>query len=104
MTVFDIIVGVPLLLLFFGGWPALTFCSLRYFASLSRGICIGLALFVGVGFTMFYLRYTASLPGLDGIRLTAEQQMIERVSWLLVIAPYILLLLLLTFRYSRRRA
>jgi hypothetical protein len=103
MTAFDILVGVPLLLLHFGGWSLLTVYSLRRFAGLSWAACLWGAFFVGIAFTVFYFRFTALLPSTSGIPLTPEQQAAGQISWLLVIAPYIALLLLLAFRFFRRR-
>src|SRR6266850_3054568 len=99
MTAFDILVGIPLLLLLFGGWPALTGYTLRCHTSLSRWVCVGIAFVVGVAFTLFWFRFTASLPGTTMTPLTPEQRTIERISWLLVGGPYAVLLSLLAFRF-----
>ena len=104
MTAFDVIVGVPLLILYFGGWSALTFHSLRCFTSLSRAACVGMASLAGVAFAIFYFRFTASLPDLARIPLTPEQKRIERMSWVLVMATYAGLLFLLARSCLKRKA
>jgi hypothetical protein len=103
MTAFDIFVGVPLIVLFVGGWPALTFYTLRSRTSLSRGLCVGVAFFIGIAFVAFELIFTASVPNHTFVRMTPEQRTIERVGISLVVLPYLVLLMLLALRSWRKR-
>ena len=102
MTLVYLLVLVPLLVIFYGGWPALTYWVLR-FTPLTKSACLGIAFAVLIIFTLFDLRFTAMLPGTVGIPFTAEQKSIERIHWILIVVPYITLLLLLAFRYLKRR-
>jgi hypothetical protein len=103
MTAFDILVGVPLILLFVGGWPALVFYALRRHTSLSEGLSVGLAFFVGIAFVFFESRFTASVPSYTFIPMTPEQRTIERIGIFLVVLPYVLLFTLLALKYWRKR-
>ncbi len=102
MTLFDILVGVPLLMIYLGGWPALAYFSVKRCTRISKAACLGTALLVGGLFAVFILRFTASLPGVASIPLTPEQKTIERIYWLLIAAPYVLLSFTFFFRYFRK--
>ena len=103
VTIVDLLLGVPALLLYFGGWPFLTFYSLRRWTRLPKIVNFGVALLVGIGFLLFIVRFTASVPGTTGFEWTSEQKIIARIHWFLVVAPYFVLLTLLSVRYFRRR-
>jgi hypothetical protein len=103
MTAFDILVGVPLILAFVGGWPALAFYTLRQHTSLSEGVSVGLAFLTGIAFVFFESRFTASVPSYTFIPMTPEQRTIERIGIFLVVLPYIILLTLVALKYWRKR-
>jgi hypothetical protein len=101
---FDILVGVPLLLLWCGGWSALTFYVLRCRLALPWSGCVAIALFVGVAFNLFLFRFTAAVPSSAMIPMTPEQRTISRIGYFLVCAPWGAFLLLVAFRYLSRRS
>jgi hypothetical protein len=103
MSAFDLIVGIPLMVLFFCGWPTLAFYSLRSRMSLSWGLCLGVAIFVGVVFAVFELRFTASLPTHTLVPMTKDQQTIELIAFVVAVLPYPILSLLFASRFWRRR-
>ena len=99
VTIADLQLGVPVVLPYFGGWPALTFYSLKRWTPLPKIVNIGAALLMGVTFHIFSVRFTASISGTTGFEWTSEQKIIARIHWFLVVAPYFVLLTLLSVRY-----
>jgi len=103
MTLFDILVGIPLMLLWFAGWPALALYVLRCHTALSWSVCAGIALLVGVAFAFFEVRFTASVPSHTMIPMTPDQRTIDRIGRFLVYVPWGVLSLLVALRCLRRR-